>query len=149
MQKLNFPEFEFSIRNVAKKTQIFDQTRKRYYVLTPEEWVRQHLVEFLVHERNFPRSLLEIEKSLTLNKMHKRADLLVRDKSGNPILLAECKAPDVKVTQKTFDQAGLYNMVFRVPYLLITNGVEHFCAQIDFSRNSYKFLRDIPSYEEL
>ena len=149
MQKLNFPEYEFSIRNVAKKTQIFDQTRKRYYVLTPEEWVRQHLVEFLVHERNFPRSLLEIEKSLTLNKMQKRADLLVRDKSGNPILLAECKAPDVKVTQKTFDQAGRYNMVFRVPYLLITNGVEHFCAQIDFSRNSYKFLRDIPSYEEL
>jgi type I site-specific restriction endonuclease len=149
MQKLNFPEYEFSIRNVAKKTQIFDQTRKRYYVLTPEEWVRQHLVEFLVHERNFPRSLLEIEKSLTLNKMQKRADLLVRDKSGNPILLAECKAPDVKVTQKTFDQAGRYNMVFRVPYLLITNGVQHFCAQIDFNRNSYKFLREIPSYEEL
>jgi hypothetical protein len=149
MQKLNFPEYEFSIRNVAKKTQIFDQTRKRYYVLTPEEWVRQHLVEFLVHELEFPRSLLEIEKSLTLNKMQKRADLLVRDKSGNPILLAECKAPDVKVTQKTFDQAGRYNMVFRVPYLLITNGVEHFCAQIDFSRNSFKFLRDIPSYEEL
>ncbi|KAB1062690.1 type I restriction enzyme HsdR N-terminal domain-containing protein [Salibacter halophilus] len=149
MQKLNFPKYEFSIRSVAKKTQIFDQTRKRYYVLTPEEWVRQHLVEFLVHERNFPRSLLEIEKSLTLNKMHKRADLLVRDKSGNPILLAECKASDVKVTQKTFDQAGRYNMVFRVPYLLITNGVQHFCAQIDFNRNSYKFLREIPSYEEL
>ncbi|MDR9397964.1 type I restriction enzyme HsdR N-terminal domain-containing protein [Salibacter sp.] len=149
MQKLNFPEYEFSIRNVAKKTQIFDQTRKRYYVLTPEEWVRQHLVEYLVHELGFPRSLLEIEKSLTLNKMHKRADLLVRDKSGNPILLAECKAPDVKVTQKTFDQAGRYNMVFRVPYLLITNGVQHFCAQIDFNRNSYKFLREIPSYEEL
>lgn len=149
MQKLNFPEYEFSTRNVAKKTQIFDQTRKRYYVLTPEEWVRQHLVEFLVHELEFPRSLLEIEKSLTLNKMQKRADLLVRDKSGNPILLAECKAPDVKVTQKTFDQAGRYNMVFRVPYLLITNGVQHFCAQIDFNRNSYKFLREIPSYEEL
>jgi hypothetical protein len=149
MQKLNFPEYEFSIRNVAKKTQIFDQTRKRYYVLTPEEWVRQHLVEYLVHELGFPRSLLEIEKSLTLNKMHKRADLLVRDKSGNPILLAECKAPDVKVTQKTFDQAGRYNMVFRVPYLLITNGVQHFCAQIDFNRNSYKFLREIPLYEEL
>lgn len=149
MQKLNFPEYEFSIRNVAKKTQIFDQTRKRYYVLTPEEWVRQHLVEYLVHELGFPRSLLEIEKSLTLNKMLKRADLLVRDKSGNPIFLAECKAPDVKVTQKTFDQAGRYNMVFRVPYLLITNGVQHFCAQIDFNRNSYKFLREIPSYEEL
>jgi hypothetical protein len=149
MQKLNFPEYEFSIRNVAKKTQIFDQTRKRYYVLTPEEWVRQHLVEYLVHELGFPRSLLEIEKSLTLNKMHKRADLLVRDKSGNPILMAECKAPDVKVTQKTFDQAGRYNMVFRVPYLLITNGVQHFCAQIDFNRNSYKFLREIPLYEEL
>lgn len=147
MVDLNLPEYSFKLREDTKKTQIFDQTRKKYYILTPEEWVRQNIIEFLVHEKNCLRSHIAVEKSLRLNTMNKRADVLVYNKKMQPALLVECKAPEVKITQKAFDQAGRYNMVFRVPFLLVTNGISHFCAHVDFKNKDINFLQDIPHYD--
>ena len=149
MKTLNLPTYQFSFKEENKKTKIFDAIRKKYLVLTPEEWVRQHVVRFLVEEKGFPSNLIAIEMVLKLNGLHKRADILVYSKQGKPILLVECKAPHVKIDQKVFDQIGRYNITFKLPYLLVTNGMEHFCAQIDFNSKDFFFLQEIPEYEKL
>tara|TARA_B110000503_G_C7066233_1_gene378890 strand:+ start:126 stop:581 length:456 start_codon:yes stop_codon:yes gene_type:complete len=149
MKTLNLPTYQFSFKEENKKTKIFDAIRKKFLVLTPEEWVRQHIVRFLVEEKGFPPSLIAIEMGLKLNGMQKRADILVYSKMGNPILLVECKAPHIKIDQKVFDQIGRYNITFKLPYLLVTNGMEHFCAQIDFESKDFSFLQEIPEYEKL
>ena len=149
MKTLNLPTYQFSFKEENKKTKIFDAIRKKFLVLTPEEWVRQHIIRFLVEEKGFPPSLIAIEMGLKLNGMQKRADILVYSKMGNPILLVECKAPHIKIDQKVFDQIGRYNITFKLPYLLVTNGMEHFCAQIDFKSKNFSFLQDIPEYEKL
>lgn len=147
MEDLNLPSYSFKFREDTKKTQIFDQTRKKYYILTPEEWVRQNIIEFLVREKGCPRSHIAVEHSLKLNTMNKRADVIVYNKIMQPALLVECKAPEIKITQKAFDQAGRYNMVFKVPYLMVTNGITHYCAQVNYSAAKIDFLQDIPHYE--
>ena len=149
MKTLNLPTYQFTIKEENKKTKIFDAIRKKFLVLTPEEWVRQHIVRFLVEEKGFPASLIAIEMGLKLNGLQKRADILVYSKSGQPILMVECKAPHIKIDQKVFDQIGRYNITFKLPYLLVTNGMEHFCAQIDFNSKDFSFLKDIPNYEHL
>jgi type I site-specific restriction endonuclease len=149
MKTLNLPTYQFSFKEENKKTKIFDAIRKKYLVLTPEEWVRQHVVRFLVEEKGFPSNLIAIEMGLKLNGLQKRADILVYSKQGKPILLVECKAPHVKIDQKVFDQIGRYNITFKLPYLLVTNGMEHFCAQIDFNSKDFFFLQEIPEYEKL
>lgn len=149
MKKLNLPAYDFLIRKDDKKTQIFDAVRGKYLVLTPEEWVRQHLVRYLIEEKNYPKGLIAIEKGLRLNGLQKRADVLVYNKAGEPMLLIECKAPNVKINQAAFDQIGRYNISFRLPYLLVSNGINHYCAKINFEAKDFSFLKDVPSYEEL
>lgn len=149
MKKLNLPQYPIKLKEEGGTTFIFDSIRKKYLVLLPEEWVRQYFIQFLINDKGFASSLIVIEKGLKLNELKKRADILVYDKQGNPIVLVECKAPDVKINQEVFEQIARYNMVYKVPYLLVTNGMEHYCAKIDFQNNSFEFLEEIPAYKEL
>jgi len=149
MYKLNLPEYNFSIRKSNQKLEIFDRFRKKYVALAPEEWVRQNFIEYLIHEKKFPESLIIVEKSLTLNQMQKRADIVVYTNKGTPKLIVECKAPEVKITQKTFDQIARYNMTLQVDYLIVTNGIIHYCCRIDFINKTYSFIKNIPEYNEL
>ena len=146
MQKLNLPTYNFKLKSKENKTLIFDNLRKKYMVLTPEEWVRQHFVSFLIHEKNFPNSLIAIEKQLTVNNIKKRSDILVFNSSGKPHIIVECKAPSIKITQDTFDQIARYNLKLKANFLIVTNGLEHFCCKMDFENEAYVFLKEIPSY---
>lgn len=149
MQALNLPpsNFQFSERN--GKTTIWDRTRKKYIILSPEEWVRQNFVEFLIQEKHFLRNLIKIETGLKVLKTFKRTDVLCYNKSGKPILLVECKAPEIKINQHTFDQIARYNISLQVPYLIVTNGMNHYCCSIDFENKSYLFHQTIPSYHQI
>ena len=146
MRELNLPTYPFKFKEVGGKIQIFDNFRKKYVVLTPEEWVRQNFVQFLVTEKKYSPALIVLEKSLKYNELQKRADVLIYDKNGQPFLMVECKAPEVKISQDTFDQLARYNMSFKVSYLVVTNGLDHFCCQMDYTTNSYRFLEEIPSF---
>lgn len=144
--KLNLPEYQFKIKSDDKKTQIFDAVRKKYVALTPEEWVRQNFVQYLIRNRNFPASLIAIEMGLKYNKLGKRGDVVVYDREGKPYLIVECKAPGVKISQSTFDQAARYNMTLKVKYLVVTNGLSHFCCVIDHKERKYNFIEEIPAF---
>jgi hypothetical protein len=146
MQELNLPAYQFKLKQEGQRTQIFDSIRKKYVALTPEEWVRQNFLQYLIQDRNFPASLIAVEAGLTYNQLKKRTDVLVYDKQGNPYLMVECKAPDVKITQDAFDQIARYNMVFKVKYLVVTNGMNHFCCMMDYTTNSYSYLELVPVF---
>ncbi|MEJ6735819.1 MAG: type I restriction enzyme HsdR N-terminal domain-containing protein [Flavobacteriales bacterium] len=149
MQELNLPQHPLKIKKEDGTRYIFDAIRKKYLVLLPEEWVRQNFVQFLVRDKNYAASLIAIEKGLKLNELQKRADIVIYDKQAKPVVLIECKAPKVKINQQVFEQIARYNMVFKVPYLVVTNGLEHYCAKVDFENNSFEFLKDIPDYKSL
>jgi hypothetical protein len=149
MQELNLPSYDFRIRREGEQLQIFDEIRKKYVVLSPEEWVRQHFVRFLVEEKNVPAGLLVLEKQIIMNRMIRRPDVVVHDRAGRAVMVVECKAPEVKVTQQAFDQIARYNSVVRCPYLVVTNGLQNFCCQMDHENNTYSFLEDIPDYENM
>jgi type I site-specific restriction endonuclease len=144
MIPLNLPPCEFRFKKENGKTFIFDTFRKKFILLTPEEWVRQHFLQFLVTEKKYPASRMALEYPLRYNTLSKRGDIVFFAKSGHPELIVECKAPSVKVTQDTFDQAARYNFVLKVRYLIITNGLAHFCCEMDYEKQSYAFLPDIP-----
>ncbi|MBN8695915.1 MAG: type I restriction enzyme HsdR N-terminal domain-containing protein [Bacteroidetes bacterium] len=146
MRALNLPGYSFKLKESSGKVQILDELRKKYVVLTPEEWVRQHIVQYLIQEKKYPSSLIAIEIGLKYNQLQKRADILVYDRQGTPILLVECKAPEVKITQDVFHQIAVYNMSFKVRYLLVTNGMDHFICEMDYANNSYQFLKEIPVF---
>ncbi len=146
MKELNLPYYPFKLKSDGNRYLILDELRKKYIVLTPEEWVRQHIIQYLINFKNYPKGLISLEKGLRLNDLLKRTDVLVFDSNTEPLLLIECKAPEVKISQDVFDQAARYNSVYKVKYILITNGLEHFCAEIEHSSSSYKFLNDIPSF---
>lgn len=143
---LNLPAFPFKIKQDESQTYIFDRLRKKYLVLTPEEWVRQHLVQFLINQKKYPRALIKLEEGLKLNSLQKRTDIIIYNTSGEKIFLAECKAPSVKISQQTFDQIARYNFIHRVPLLLVSNGISHFCCLINFKESSYQFISEIPEY---
>jgi hypothetical protein len=149
MQKLNLPEYSFRIKTTEGKTLIFDSLRKKFVRLTPEEWVRQNFVQFLIIEKNYSVSLIVIEASVKVNNNPQRADLVVFDRSGNPALVAEFKAPEVKISQQTFDQIVRYNMQLKVPFLIVSNGLEHYCCRINYDDNLYAFLAEIPEFSEV
>ena len=150
MKALNLPQYNFRLRkNTDGKTEIFDAIRKRFYVLTPEEWVRQNFIQYLIQEKEFPASLMSIEKGLKLNGMQKRTDIVQYNKSGNPVLIVECKAPEIKLTQDTFDQAARYNLTLHVDYLIITNGLEHYACKMNYQEHKIQFLKAIPNFKEL
>lgn len=146
MQRLNLPTYNFKLKSSENKTLIFDKLRKKYVVLTPEEWVRQHYVCFLIEEKKYPISLIAIEKQLTINKRKKRTDILVFNKTGNHEIIVECKAPSIKITQDTFDQIARYNLKLKANYLIVTNGLEHFYCKMDFENETYIFLKGIPNH---
>ncbi len=149
MEKLNLPEYDFRFQRKNDKTEIFDEIRKKFLVLTPEEWVRQNLIKYLINDRGIPGGLISIEKGLEVNKLKKRTDAVVHNKAGKPIMIVECKAPSVKIKQEVFEQIARYNMSLKVPFLLVSNGHEHYCCKINFETNSFKFLKDIPLYKNL
>jgi hypothetical protein len=147
MQRLNLPTYNFKFKSSENKTLIFDKLRKKYMVLTPEEWVRQHFVYFLIEEKKYPISLIALEKQLTINNRKKRTDILVFNTDGNPEIIVECKAPSIKITQDTFDQIARYNLKLKANYLIVTNGLEHFYCKMDFENETYIFLKTIPDYK--
>ncbi|MGM9869731.1 MAG: type I restriction enzyme HsdR N-terminal domain-containing protein [Sodaliphilus sp.] len=150
MTKLNLPDYQFNIkRNEKGALVIFDTLRNRFIALTPEEWVRQNFVQFLINEKAFPASLMGNEVSLLQNGIKRRCDTLVGDHLGNPFVIVEYKAPPIKITQAVFDQIVRYNMVMKARYLIVTNGLQHYCCKILYETNSYSFLTHIPKYSQL
>ena len=150
MKALNLPTYSFRLRkNKEGKTTIFDAIRKRYYVLTPEEWVRQNFIQYLIQEKQFPASLMAVEKGLKLNGMQKRTDIVQYNTHAQPILIVECKAPEIKLSQDTFDQAARYNLTLQVDFLIITNGMEHYACKMNYATHKIQFLKDIPTFNEL
>ena len=150
--KLNFPPCEFRYMPATENTRsvkIFDIIRRKFVALTPEEWVRQHLLHFLVNDRKFPQSLLGVEKKLLVNRMSRRTDVVAFSTTLHPILIAECKAPQVPLTQQVFDQAARYNSTLGVFHFIITNGLEIRCCEIDHHSKIYRFLPDVPFYGEI
>lgn len=149
MLQLNLPEYSFKIKKENDKHFIFDNIRKKYVSLTSEEWVRQNFIEFLIKEKKYPASLIANEVSITYNGLKKRCDSLIYNQYGEIVLVVEYKAPFVKITQETFDQIAVYNMKLKVNFLIVSNGIEHFCCRIDEKNMRYDFLKEIPSYEEI
>lgn len=149
MQELNLPSHNFNMKEQNQKQLIFDSFRKNWVALTPEEWVRQNFLMWLVHGLDYPAGRIAVETSLLYNNMKKRADAVVYDKNGQSLVLIECKAPHVQITQKTFEQAASYNFRFQTRYLMLTNGLNHYCCHIDLARGSLSFLETIPVYDEL
>ena len=146
MEKLNLPEYDLRIRTEEGKQMIFDPIRKKYVVLTPEEWVRQNFIEFLKLEKKYPQNLMSVEKQVMVNGKQRRFDLLIYSRKGQPHLIAEFKAPSVKITQETFDQVVRYNMALHVERVVVSNGIQHFVCDIDYNQNSYSFLKEIPAF---
>ncbi|WP_127845749.1 type I restriction enzyme HsdR N-terminal domain-containing protein [Psychroflexus aestuariivivens] len=144
MKSLNFPEYEFRFKSKENKTAIFSILRKKFLILTPEEWVRQHCVNFLISEKNYSKSLLNEEKQIKLNGIDKRYDIVAFKPDGNIRLVVECKAPNVKITQDTFDQIARYNMALNAEYLMVTNGLFHYYCKLDYDKKKYDFLPELP-----
>jgi len=149
MQKLNLPEFSFNVKNKDDKTHIFDPVRRRFVSLTPEEWVRQNFMAWLIQHKNYPSGLIAVEKEIIYNNLKKRYDIVVFNKAHAPEVIIECKAPHINITQNVFDQIAVYNMKMKVRYLMVTNGMEHFCCTVDFEKKNYSFLETIPDYTDL
>ena len=146
LPQLNLPIVALKTKLVEGTTQVFDQVRKKYLLLTPEEWVRQHFIHYLNQEKNYPLGLMGVEQMVKYNGMQTRADIVLYTTEGKPNMIVECKAPNVKITQDAFNQIAKYNFKLKVKYLVLTNGIQHFCCQIDYETNGIKFLEEIPSY---
>lgn len=149
MLSLNLPEFEAKISLIKGKYVIWDVLRRRNVALTPEEWVRQHFIHFLIHHKGYPQSLMANEIQVALNNTKKRCDTVLYRRDLTAWMIIEYKAPDVEITQSVFDQITRYNMVLRADYLIVSNGMQHYCCKLDYQTNSYVFLKDIPNYTEL
>ena len=143
MLQLDFPNYTFKIKNSGNGDYIFDEIRKKYIKLTKEEWVRQNCVKFLINEKNFPSVLINIEKTIKINKINKRYDIVVYKPDGRIKLLVECKSPEIKINQKTFDQIAVYNMNLKSEQLMVTNGLEHYYCEVNYEKKCYTFLKDI------
>jgi|AntAceMinimDraft_9_1070365.scaffolds.fasta_scaffold00279_18 type I site-specific restriction-modification system R (restriction) subunit len=145
--KLNLPEYQFKMRvNTFGKDEIFDEFRKKFVTLTPEEWVRQNFIRYLKEEKNYPPMLIAIEKGIRVNNMQKRFDAVVHDRNGQPVMLIEFKSPEVKINQQVMEQISRYNLSLKVNYLIISNGLLHYCCYVDKGTGNIKFLNDIPEY---
>jgi hypothetical protein len=149
MQKLNFPDYSFRFKNSENNLLVFDEIRKKFLVLTPEEWVRIHVVQFLMVEKNYPKSLINVEKVIKINGLTKRYDIVVFQPNGTVFLVVECKQPNVAISQTVFDQIARYNLTLKANYLMVTNGLNHYFCQMDLEKESYLFLKDIPNYNAI
>ena len=144
--QLNLPPYPFKLSEQDGVIYVFDELRKKKLVLTPEEWVRQHFIQFLILRKKYPKTLFKLEGGLKLNSLQKRTDILIFNKEGKADILVECKATTVKIDQKVFDQAARYNMIHQVNYLLVTNGLEHYCCKMDYEQQTYSFIEELPIY---
>jgi hypothetical protein len=146
MFKLNLPKYPFKLSKKKEKIYIFDTIRKKDIYLTPEEWVRQHFIQFLINEQNYPKSLIAVEKEIKVNNLKKRFDILIFNNKGLHDVIVECKAPTIKITQETFDQIARYNLTLKANYLMVTNGLEHYYCKMDFENKKYVFLEECPKF---
>ena len=148
LQPLHLPPYPFKITDENGQLTLFDEIRKKTIIITPEEWVRQHFVQYLIRQKHYPKSLIKLEASHKLNGMPKRSDIVVFNSSGEKILLVECKAPSVTIDQKVFDQIARYNIVHKIALLAVTNGLQHYYCLIDFEKQQYKFINELPDYRD-
>ncbi len=146
---LKIPTYSFKIKSEEGRSLIFDPFRKKFVRLTPEEWVRMNFAMFLVEDRGFPAGRMVIEQSLKFNQLSKRCDILVYNREMDPLIMVECKAPEVKIGKGVFDQISMYNLTFRVKYLIVTNGLENYFCRINFEDRNIEFLDRIPDYTDL
>lgn len=146
MQQLNFNSYQFRFKNTEGKISIFDEIRRKFIVLTPEEWVRQHVVQYLLQEKKYPKSYINVEKVIKLNGLIKRYDVVVFQPNGKLFLLVECKSADIVINQTTFDQIARYNMALESEYLMVTNGLNHYFCQMDYESEKYNFLKELPDF---
>lgn len=150
MKELNLPAYSFRFKSGDNgKAPIFDDIRRKFVTLTPEEWVRQHFIHYLVNEKSYPAGLIGVEVMFRMNKLVRRADILVYDKHASPVLIVECKAPQVKISPAVFDQIVAYNINFRLRYIVVTNGMQHYACSTDPERGKWSFLQSIPPYKSL
>ncbi|WP_121246240.1 type I restriction enzyme HsdR N-terminal domain-containing protein [Mucilaginibacter phyllosphaerae] len=149
LQPLNLPPYPFKLTDDNGQLILFDELRKKNIVLTPEEWVRQHFVQYLIRQKQYPKTLIKLEGGLKLHGMARRTDIVVFNSAGEKVLLVECKAPSVAITQATFDQAARYNMVHKVKLLAVTNGLQHYYCSINHNTQTYKFMEELPAYKEI
>ena len=149
LKELNLPQYSFKITGREGNEMILDTIRRKFVRLTPEEWVRQHFVQYLINEGKYPPGLIGIEILVPLNRIRKRVDILIHNRRGEPVMIVECKEPDVKLEEKVFDQIYLYNMALKVPYLVVTNGIEHYAFKVDFVEKKREYLLAIPLYEDI
>jgi hypothetical protein len=143
---LRFPAFPIRLRQTNGADEVFDPVRRRWFRLTPEEWVRQHVLHYLISEKGYPAALLAVEKTIAVNKLRKRCDVVAYNAQAQPLLLVECKAPDVPITQAAFDQIARYNLTLGVHLLLVTNGLTHYCCRMNHDAQQYVFLAELPAY---
>jgi ribosomal protein L23 len=146
VQELNFPKYTFRVKNSENKTLIFDEIRKKFVVLQPEEWVRQHCVNYLIHEKKYPKSLINVEKELIINGLKKRYDIVVFNPDGSIHIIVECKSAKINISQDTFDQIARYNLKLKANFLMVTNGINHYFCVLDLKNECYRFLRDLPNH---
>ena len=146
MQDLKFPSYTFRLKNSENNIHIFDVIRKKFVLLQPEEWVRQHCIHFLTNEKKYPISLINVEKVVHINGLNKRYDVVVYNTDGSIHLIIECKAPKVKISQSAFDQIARYNLALKASFLMVTNGLNHYFCNMDHNLGAYNFLKDLPSY---
>ena len=147
MEKLNFPSYKYKLKNKQNKNYIFDRVRKKWLLCTPEEWVRVHCVHYLIDTKGYPESIIRIEQEIKLFNTKKRFDIVVTDINLKPYILIECKAPLIKINQKTLDQIIRYNMELKCPYLMITNGLNHYFCKMNHKKNKLSFIKTIPEYK--
>jgi hypothetical protein len=146
MQDLNLPKYSLKLKYDGSKSYIFDPIRKKYLIHTPEEWVRQNFIQYLVQEKKYPASLIAVEMGIDVLATKKRCDIVLFNSSGKPDIIVECKAPSVKISQDTFDQVARYNLTLNTNYLIVTNGMQHFVCVMDHENKCYHFLKGIPLY---
>ena len=146
---LNLPEYPVKLAQREGERLIFDRVRKKYLKFSPEEWVRQNFIFHLIESLKVPESLIVIEKALKVNKLNRRTDILVYNRKGIASLIVECKAPNVKISRAAFEQIAVYNLAYKVGYLLVTNGIEHYACRIDIEMGSFDFLHELPTFEKL
>ena len=149
MFRLNLPPYPIKIQEKGEKRQIFDFLRRKWVALTPEEWVRQHFTHYLVEHKGYPQALLANEVELRIGEKRLRCDTLLYNKELRPRMIIEYKAPNIQIQQKTFDQISVYNLLLKVDYLVVSNGLHHYCCKMDYEHQSYQFLGDIPDYESI
>ncbi len=146
---MNLPDLQQYLKINKKDNTIFDPYRKKYVALQPEEWVRQNFLAFMEHHLCYPKGLLSVEMPISLNGLTRRCDIVAFNKSGKPKLIVECKAPSVKISQKAFTQIATYNLKLNVDYLIVTNGLNHYCCKMNYTENSYIFIEEIPKFQQL